>query len=297
MVHTRGQQAGAVSPANPGSSTAAGDSVAFQATNVASSGLKAGPTSQSLHLSGTPTSGSPASGSPAGRTAAQQGVLEKSTCIGTQIGVSTCSDDPLHIRTDTDESGDEHHTQYGVGTGIRGDSGVFGTSGARVGAQAVLLGAYQGASQPVFQPAYMGHSVAHSGLNGQTNVVGSDYCMGVPSVAGVPISAPVVTLVSTRASTGADVRPRDYSAPARSETTDTHLRDRRLAQYAAKERRENARDESELLIGQYDYADPEETRGWFSSQAGILQGTGHGWIPCPDLERRPGYRPYSRSEH
>ncbi len=40
MVHTRGQQGGAGSLANPGSSAAAGDSVAFQATNVAFSGLK-----------------------------------------------------------------------------------------------------------------------------------------------------------------------------------------------------------------------------------------------------------------
>ncbi len=46
MVHTRGQQAGAVSPANPGSSAAMGDSVALQATNVASSGLKNGSTKQ-----------------------------------------------------------------------------------------------------------------------------------------------------------------------------------------------------------------------------------------------------------
>ncbi len=46
MVHTRGQQAGAVSPANPGSSAAMGDSVALQATNVASSGLKNGSTTQ-----------------------------------------------------------------------------------------------------------------------------------------------------------------------------------------------------------------------------------------------------------
>ena len=68
MVHTRGQQAGAVSPANPGSSAAAGDSVAFQATNVASSGLKNGSNmhTQSLHLSGTSASGSPTSGSAAG---------------------------------------------------------------------------------------------------------------------------------------------------------------------------------------------------------------------------------------
>ncbi len=62
MVHTRGQQAGAVSPANPGSSAAAGGSVAFQATNVASSGFKNGSNMQSLRLSGSPTSGSPASG-------------------------------------------------------------------------------------------------------------------------------------------------------------------------------------------------------------------------------------------
>ncbi len=121
--------------------------------------------------------------------------------------MSTYSDDPLHIRTDTDESRDEHHTRYGVGTGIQGNNGVFGASGARAGTQAVLLCAYQGASQPVFQPAYMGHPVAYSGLNGQTNIVGSDYCTGIPSIAGVPISAPVVTSVSTRVSTGADVRP------------------------------------------------------------------------------------------
>ncbi len=90
----------------------------------------------------------------------------------------------------------------------------------------MLLGAYQGTSQPVFQPAYMGHPVAYSGLNGQTHVVVSDYCTGIPSIAGVPISAAVVTSVSTRASTKADVRPPDYSAPTRSETTDTLLRDR-----------------------------------------------------------------------
>ncbi len=155
MVHTRGQQAGAVSPANPGSSAAVGDSVAFQDTNVACSGLKNGSPMQSLCLSETPSSRSPASGGPAGDTA-QQGVMEKPACIGTQIGVSTYLDDPLHIQTDTNESGDEHHTRYGVGTGIRGDNGVFGASGARAGAQAVLLGAYQRALQPVFQPAYMG---------------------------------------------------------------------------------------------------------------------------------------------
>ena len=122
----------------------------------------------------------------------------------------------------------------------------------------------------------MGHPVAYSGLNGQTHIVGSDYCTGVPSVAGVPISAPVVTSVSARASTKAYVRPRDYSAPTRSETTDTLLRDRRLAQYAAKERRENANDESELHVSQFNDADPEETGGRFSSQAGILRGVGHG---------------------
>ncbi len=140
--------------------------------------------------------------------------------------MSTYSDDPLYIRTDTDESGDEHHTRYGVGTGIRGDNSVFGASGAGAGAQAVLLGAYQGASQPVFQPAYMGHPVAYSSLNGQTTVVGSDYCTGILSITGMPISAPVVTSVSTRTPTRADVRLRDYSAPTCLETTDTRLRDR-----------------------------------------------------------------------
>ncbi len=63
--------------------------------------------------------------------------------------MSTYSDDPLYIRTDTDESGDEHHTRYGVGTGIREDNRVLGSSGARAGAPAVILGAYEGASQPV----------------------------------------------------------------------------------------------------------------------------------------------------
>ncbi len=111
----------------------------------------------------------------------------------------------------------------------------------------------------------MGHPVSYSGLNGQTHVVGSDYCTGVPPIAGVPISTPVVTSVSTRASTQADVRPRDYSALTRLETTDTQLRDRRLAQYAAKERRESANDESELHVGQFDNA------GWRS----ILQSGRH----------------------
>ncbi len=63
---------------------------------------------------------------------------------------------------------------------------------------------------------------------------------------------------------------------------DTCLRDRRLAQYAAKERREKAREESELHIGQFDHADPVETGGRFSSQVGILRGAGHGWIPHPE---------------
>ncbi len=64
MVHTRGQQAGALSPANPGSSAAAGNSVAFQATNVASSGFTDDSQLQSLHLSSTPASsgGTAASG-------------------------------------------------------------------------------------------------------------------------------------------------------------------------------------------------------------------------------------------
>ena len=254
MVHTRGQQAGAVSPANPGSSAAAGDSVTFQATNVASSGLKNGSNTQSLRMSGIPASGSPTSGGPAGGTSvtAQQPLNREFWKSHHALApkVSTYPDDPLHIRTDIDESGDKHHTQYRVGTGIRVDNGVFGTSGARAGAPAVL-----------FQPAYMGHPVAYSGLNGQTHVVRSDYCVGVPSIAGVPISAPVVTLVSTRASTRADARLRDYSAPTRLETTDTRLRDRRLAQYAARERRETANDESELHVGQFDDAEPEETGG------------------------------------
>ncbi len=157
MVNTRGQQAGALSPTNPGSSVAAGDSVAFQATTVASSGFKDDSPSQNLHPSGTPASGRAASSSAASDRAAsgnatKPGVLERPAPIGTQVGVSTYSDDLFYTRTDTDESGDEHpmSTRYGVGSGIRGDNGVFGASGARAGAPAVLLGAYQGASQPVF---------------------------------------------------------------------------------------------------------------------------------------------------
>ncbi len=61
---------------------------------------------------------------------------EKSFPNGTQMGVSTYPDDPLHIWMDTDES------RYGVGTGIRGDNGMFGASGARAVAPAVPLGAY-----------------------------------------------------------------------------------------------------------------------------------------------------------
>ncbi len=100
---------------------------------------------------------------------------------------------------DTDESVDGHHTRYGVSTSIQGDNGVFGASAARAGALTVLLGTYQRTSQPVFQPAYMGHPMVYSSLNGQTHVVGSDYCPGFPQIAGMPISASFVTLVSTRA--------------------------------------------------------------------------------------------------
>ncbi len=56
--------------------------------------------------------------------------------------MSTYPDNPLNVWTDTDESADEHHVRYGVGTGIWGDNSVFGASGARAGAPAVLLGAY-----------------------------------------------------------------------------------------------------------------------------------------------------------
>ncbi len=149
MVHTRGQQAGAVSPANPSSSAADDDS-------FASPGIKNGVAkaflggqddrtayqmnTQRIRLSGNSTSGNSASGN-----SARAEILERSSRIGTHVGVSTYPDDPLNIQTDTDESADEHHTRYGVDTNIRGDNGVFGTSGARAGAPAVLLSAYQGA--------------------------------------------------------------------------------------------------------------------------------------------------------
>ncbi len=96
-----------------------------------------------FRLSGTPTISSSASGSPAGGrsasgnsasdNAARAEDPEKSSLIGTQVGVSTYPDDPLNVRTDMDESADEHNTRYGVGTGIRGDSSEFGASGARLG--------------------------------------------------------------------------------------------------------------------------------------------------------------------
>ncbi len=53
----------------------------------------------------------------------------------------------------------------------------------------------------------------------------------------MPISAPVVTSVSTRVHYDvpkADVRPRDHAASVCPKPRDTLLRDKRLAQYAAK---------------------------------------------------------------
>ncbi len=74
-------------------------------------------------------------------------------------------------------------------------------------------------------------------------------------------------------------RPHDHSASVRPETRDTLLRDKRLAQYAAKERRENAKDQLGSHVGQLDDGDPAETGVRFSSQAGILRGACHGWVP------------------
>ncbi len=284
-MYTRGQQAGAVSPASTSSSAAAGDSVAYPATNVASPGTKNGSgmafsgghdsraamtscldTRMGLttHLSqtnmqGFRLSGNSTSGISTSRSSACVESPEKSSCIGTHVDVSTYPDDPLMIWTDTDESADEHHTRYGVSTSIRGDNGVFGASGARAGAPAVLSGAYQGASKPVFQPTYMGHPVAYSGLNGQTPVVGSDYCPGVPQIAEMPISALVVTSLSTRAHHDvpkADVRPRDHSASVQPEPRDTLLTDKRLEQYAAKERRESDKEESMLTLQRLEFNSP-----------------------------------------
>ncbi len=154
-MHTRGQQAGAVSPANPGSSAYAGDYVAFQATNVASPGIKSG---SALAFQGdldswtdvTKLSGysnglkhmfesnehakisfvtmPPAGVLPAAVPLAEDlsaGVPhekdpEKSFRNGTQVGVSTYPLDPLNIRTEMDESADEHHTRYGVAPVFKG---------------------------------------------------------------------------------------------------------------------------------------------------------------------------------
>ncbi len=74
--------------------------------------------------------------------------------------------------------------------------------------------------------------VAYSSLNGQTHVVGSDYRPRVPELTGMPISAPVVTWVATRAHYDvpeADGRPRDHSASVCPEHRDTLLRDKPLA--------------------------------------------------------------------
>ncbi len=78
----------------------------------------------------------------------------------------------------------------------------------------------------------------------------------------MPIIAPVVTSVSTRVHYDvpkADVRPLGHSAPVRPEPRDTLLRDKRLAQYEAKERRENAEDESGSHVGQFGDVYPAET--------------------------------------
>ncbi len=105
---------------------------------------------------------------------------------------------------DTDESVNKHHARYGVCTDIRGDNGLFGASGARAGAPTALLGAYQGASQPVFSHPHG----APSGLNGQTNVVGSNYDPGIPNVTGMPIRVPAVQALPVRAHY--DVHKADY---------------------------------------------------------------------------------------
>ncbi len=134
----------------------------------------------------------------------------------------------------------------------------------------------------------MGHLVAYSGLNGQTHVVGSDCCPGVPQITEMPISAPVVTSVSTRAHYNvpkADMCPRDHSASVCPEPRDTLPRNKRLSQYAVKERRENAKDELGSHVGQFDAADPAETGVRFSSQVSIPRGAGHGWVPYPEMER------------
>ena len=103
---------------------------------------------------------------------------------------------------------------------------MFCTSGARAGAPAVLLGTYQGASQPVFQPPHMVHPVVYGDLNGQNHVVGSNYYPGVPHVTGMLINVPAVTSVPPRVRYNvpkADVRPCDHSASVCPEHRDTLL--------------------------------------------------------------------------
>ncbi len=101
---------------------------------------------QSFRLSGSSASGNSTSrSSTGGRSASGNSacpeIPERSSHISTHVGVSTYPNDALMY---------EHHTWYGLGTNIRADSGVFGASDATAWAPALLLGAYQGASQSVF---------------------------------------------------------------------------------------------------------------------------------------------------
>ncbi len=141
--------------------------------------------------------------------------------------------------------------RYGVGTYIQGDNGVFGVSSARAGAPSGLLGAYQGASQPVFQ-SHIGYPMAYSGLNGQSHVVGSNYHPGILHLTRIPISVPTVTSVLARAHYDVpktDVHPCDHSAFVCPEPRNTLLRDKWLAQYTAKEGLKNTKDEPGSHIG------------------------------------------------
>ncbi len=110
--------------------------------------------------------------------------------------VSSDPDNELQSREDADESAEENHAHDGVYTcpdiGIHEENDVVSAFGVKAGVPAVLLGAYQGASQAVFQPPHMGHPVTYSGLNCQTHMVDSSYHLCGSNIMGMPNSVPVI---------------------------------------------------------------------------------------------------------
>ena len=141
-VNRGGGEGRAVSHANPGSSAAAGDSVAFTATNMAYPGTKhdsakafpeghdyrvavtscpdarVGLTThlsqtgtRNISISGNSSSCNSASGnSTSGNSASGNSAFPEFRKGHLGVGVSTYPDNELMFWTDTDESADEHHT-------------------------------------------------------------------------------------------------------------------------------------------------------------------------------------------